>query len=218
MHPSTSPAPGADASNAGARLTPTWVVIGLAMGPAVALGLARFAYALLLPPMRAELGWSFADAGAMNTANAAGYLAGALVAAQVGKRAGDKLVFALSLLSTAVAVGASGLTANFSALLTLRLAAGFTGALTFVSGAGLTAAAAADGSRSRAPTLLGMYFAGAGVGITASAVAVPPLLDSFGWRGGWKVLGGLALLASIFGCLVLRHAPGVSYLRGSPPQ
>jgi predicted MFS family arabinose efflux permease len=56
-----------------AVLTPLWVVVGLAMGPAVALGLARFAYALLLPSMRADLGWSFANAGAMNTVNAAGY-------------------------------------------------------------------------------------------------------------------------------------------------
>ena len=56
--------------------TPLWVIVGLAMGPAVALGLGRFAYALLLPSMRADLGWSFADAGALNTANAAGYLLG----------------------------------------------------------------------------------------------------------------------------------------------
>src|ERR1700733_2913478 len=114
-----------------AVLTPLWVVVGLAMGPAVALGLARFAYALLLPPMRAELGWSFANAGAMNTANAAGYLVGALVAAPFGKRMGDKPVFAVSLLLTALTIGASGLTADFSALLALRLAAGFTGALAF---------------------------------------------------------------------------------------
>ena len=67
-------------------LTPTWVIFGLSMGPAIALGLARFAYALLLPSMRADLGWSFADAGAMNTANAAGYLIGALVAAHIGRR------------------------------------------------------------------------------------------------------------------------------------
>lgn len=199
-----------------AILTPMRVVIGLAMGPAVALGLARFAYALLLPPMRADLGWSFADAGAMNTSNATGYLAGALVAAPIGKRVGDKRLFAIGLLLTALAVGASGLTANFTVLLTLRLLAGFTGALAFVSGAGLTSAAAAGGSSSRAPTLLAIYFAGAGIGITASALAVPPLLGAVGWRGGWLVLGGLALAASVFGCLVLRHSPEPSYAVGSP--
>jgi len=192
-------------------LTPLWVVIGLSMGPAVALGLSRFAYALLLPPMRADLGWSFADAGAMNTANAAGYLAGALLAAPCGKRMGDKPVFAVGLLLTALTVAASGLTADFGLLLALRAAAGFTSALAFVSGAGLTSAAAAGGSKSRAPTLLGVYFGGAGIGITASALAVPPLLGTIGWRGGWLVLGALALAATLFGGLVLRRTPKTSY-------
>ncbi|PYE25436.1 putative MFS family arabinose efflux permease [Paraburkholderia silvatlantica] len=192
-------------------LTPAWVVVGLAMGPAVALGLARFAYALLLPAMRADLGWSFANAGAMNTVNAAGYLVGALLAAPSGKRFGDKRVFAISLLLTVLTVGASGLTSDFVILLVLRLAAGFTGALAFVIGAGLTSAAAAGGSRNRAPTLLGIYFAGAGIGITASALSVPPLLGVVGWRGGWLVLGGLGLAATVFGALALRRAPGTPY-------
>jgi predicted MFS family arabinose efflux permease len=195
-----------------ANLTSLWVVMGLAMGPAVALGLARFAYALLLPAMRTALGWSFADAGAMNTANAAGYLIGALVAAPLGRRAGDKRVFVISLLLTSLAVGASGLAANYSVLLALRLAAGFTGALAFVCGAALTSAAAVGGSKSRAPTLLGLYFSGAGIGVLASALAVPPLLGALGWRGGWLVLGALALVATVLGGLAVRHAPEPSYV------
>ncbi|MGH3182126.1 MAG: YbfB/YjiJ family MFS transporter, partial [Streptosporangiaceae bacterium] len=54
------------------------VAAGLALGPVVVIGLARFAYSLLLPAMRADLHWSFAQAGAMNTANALGYLVGAI--------------------------------------------------------------------------------------------------------------------------------------------
>src|SRR6516225_9351193 len=46
----------------------------LALGTASALGLARFAYGLILPAMRSELGWSLAQAGALTTANAVGYL------------------------------------------------------------------------------------------------------------------------------------------------
>jgi predicted MFS family arabinose efflux permease len=205
------PTPGEFAAHRQADLTPAWVIVGLAMGPAVALGLGRFAYALLLPAMRADLGWNFAQAGALNTANAAGYLIGALVAAPVGRRMGDKRVFAFSLVLAALAVGASGLTADYMALLALRVAAGFTGALGFVCGAGLASAAAMGGSKHRAPTLLGIYFAGAGMGITASALAVPPLLGTVGWRGGWLVLGALALAATAFGCLALRRAPEPSY-------
>ncbi len=196
-------------------LTPLWVVVGLSMGPAVALGLARFAYALLLPSMRADLGWSYADAGTMNTANAAGYLLGALLAAPFGQRFGTKALFATSMLLTTLAIGASGLTADYSALLALRFVAGFTGALVFVCGAALTSAAAHGGSRNRAPTLLGLYFAGAGIGITASALAVPSLLQSIGWRGGWLVVGALALGATVLGCLALLRAPEPSYASGS---
>ena len=199
--------PGRSAADRHPDLTPSWVVVGLAMGPAVAIGLARFAYALLLPPMRADLGWSFAQAGAMNTANAGGYLIGALAAAPLGGRMGDKTIFAVGLVLTALTVGASGLTADFTVLSVLRVAAGFTGALAFVCGAGLTSAAAMGGSRNRAPTLLGVYFAGAGMGVTASALAVPPLLERVGWRGGWLVLGALALAATAFGLLALRRAP-----------
>ena len=53
--------------------SPLWTAAALALGAAVSLGLARFSYALLLPPMRADLGWSYLTAGAMNTVNAAGY-------------------------------------------------------------------------------------------------------------------------------------------------
>ncbi len=41
--------------------------LSLSMGGAIALGIARFSYALLLPPMKADLHWTFAQAGALNT-------------------------------------------------------------------------------------------------------------------------------------------------------
>src|SRR5690606_15835382 len=54
------------------------LALALSLGAAVSLGITRFAYALLLPTMRDDLGWSYTLAGAMNTANALGYLIGAL--------------------------------------------------------------------------------------------------------------------------------------------
>ena len=84
------------------------------MGPAVGLGLGRFAYALLLPSMRLELGWNYAQAGAMNTANAAGYLIGALAAAPFAARFGDKRGFLLGLLLTAASLLATGLSSDYA--------------------------------------------------------------------------------------------------------
>src|SRR5687767_8761626 len=64
------------------------LALALSMGAAVSLGITRFSYALLLPPMRADLGWSYTLAGAMNTANAAGYLLGALMTPALMRRFG----------------------------------------------------------------------------------------------------------------------------------
>jgi predicted MFS family arabinose efflux permease len=62
------------------------LILILSLTPTVGLGIGRFAYALVLPDMRDALGWSYSAAGFMNTVNAAGYLGGALVAAQIVRR------------------------------------------------------------------------------------------------------------------------------------
>ncbi len=175
------------------------MVLGLALGPAIALGLARFAYALLLPSMRTELHWSFATAGAMNTANALGYLAGALLATAIARRWGTRRTFIASCAVTVVALLATAATTSTAVLVVLRTVTGVSGAITFVAGAALVAAGVATMSSHRATTLLGMYFAGAGVGIVASGLAIPYLLDvtsaSDGWRWGWVLLSALGALA-----------------------
>ena len=79
-------------------------MLALSRGGAVALGFARFAYALLLPVMRADLGWSFTLAGAMNAANALGYLLGALTATSLTARWGLKRVFLGGLMLTAASL------------------------------------------------------------------------------------------------------------------
>ena len=54
------------------------LALALSIAAVVSLGITRFSYGLLLPPMRDDLGWSYSLAGLMNTANALGYLVGAL--------------------------------------------------------------------------------------------------------------------------------------------
>jgi predicted MFS family arabinose efflux permease len=165
----------------------------------VALGLARFAYALLLPSMRTELHWSFAIAGAMNTANAFGYLAGALLAAPTARRWGTRRSFLVGLGITVVSLLATAATGNAAVLVGLRALAGVSGAICFVTGAGIVAEAGTAGSARRAASLLGIYFAGGGAGIVVSGLAIPFLLAATpaadGWRWGWVLLAGLGLVA-----------------------
>ncbi|QBY10426.1 YbfB/YjiJ family MFS transporter [Deinococcus metallilatus] len=165
----------------------------LSLGGAVALGFARFAYALILPAMRADLHWSFTLAGAMNAANAVGYLLGALTATRAAARWGLRGVFAGGMALTALSLLACALTGVAPALLALRFLAGVGGALVFVTG-GALAALAARAHPERSALLLGVFYGGAGLGILASALLLPPLLAS-GWRGAWAVLGAVSLLA-----------------------
>ena len=83
------------------------IVIGLAASPLVALGCSRFAYALLLPAMRSDLGWSFTTAGLMNTVNAVGYLVGALGTAWAAAKLGQRPAFVGSLVITVLALAAA---------------------------------------------------------------------------------------------------------------
>ncbi|EHR73502.1 arabinose efflux permease family protein [Burkholderiales bacterium JOSHI_001] len=169
----------------------------LALGAAVSLGLARFSYALMLPPMRSDLGWSYTVAGAMNTVNALGYLLGALAMPRAMARWGAGRTLVTGSLAAALLLGLHGLVATNAALYALRLAVGMGSAATFVAG-GLLAARLA--SHAAQPGLvLGLYYGGTGLGIVACALGLPPLLArgaALAWQPGWWLLGALALVAT----------------------
>lgn len=173
-----------------------WDMLALSLGGAVALGFARFAYALLLPVMRSDLNWSFTLSGAMNAANALGYLVGALTTNLLSARVGLRRTFTLGMLVTAVSLLLCALTGESTVLLFLRLLAGMSGAWVFVSG-GALAALAARAHPAHSARLLGVFYGGSGIGIVLSALVLPPLLQT-GWRGAWLALG----LASLV-CLAL---------------
>lgn len=165
----------------------------LALGTASALGLARFAYGLLLPAMRSELHWSLAQAGALTTANGLGYLLGAVAAAPVALRLGAVVSFRLGMVLTAAALAATAITSSYSLLMLTRVAAGVTGALVFITGGTIASHAAA---RARSAVPLTIYFSGAGLGIALSGMVIPPLLGHHPAR--WPIVWvGLALTAGL---------------------
>ncbi len=174
------------------------VALALALGGAVSLGLARFSYALLLPAMRADLGWSYFTAGAMNTSNAAGYLIGALLAPRWLARFDGRQVLLAGSFATAALLALHGLVTDETLLYVLRALTGIASAATFVSG-GLMAARLGQ-SVTVAPTLLlGIYYGGTGAGIVASALLVPPLIalgSSHAWQVAWLALALTAAVAS----------------------
>lgn len=187
-----------------------FTALALALGAAVSLGLARFSYALLLPPMRETLGWSYFTAGAMNTVNAAGYLLGALAMPALLRRIGATRALLGGSLAAALLLAAHGLARGAAAadawLYALRGATGVASAMVFVAG-GLMAARLGlrpqpAGSGITPGLVLGLYYGGTGAGIVACALGLPPLIAQAGpallagWPGAWFALGALALAAT----------------------
>jgi predicted MFS family arabinose efflux permease len=173
-----------------------WIALGLSMAPVIALGLARFSYALFLPTMKEDLQWSYADAGMMNTANALGYLIGAFLTHRLTSLLGEKKSFIIACLITALSIGFSGLTLPFTFLMISRFIAGLSGALAFISGASLASATASGQNSSKASIFVGLYMSGGGIGIILSALIVPELIHSIGWHEGWMALGAMGLIAT----------------------
>lgn len=176
----------------------------LSLGAAVSLGITRFAYGLLLPPMRDDLGWSYALAGAMNTSNAAGYLLGALVTPLLLRRISAGQLMLWGALAASVLMAISGLFTDSTVWLVQRLAAGVASALVFITG-GLLAARLGAAHPTRAGWLIGLYYGGAGVGISLSALVVPAAMAAAsGMAHAWAAAWGMLAVLCFAGTAALR--------------
>ena len=176
----------------------------LSLGSAIALGLGRFAYALVLPSMQSDLAWSFAEAGALNSANALGHLAGAFLAIPLIPAWGAVRVAILGAILTSAGIAATPISAAYEPLLLLRFAAGLTGALSFVAG-GTLAAQAASGLGKRASLGVGVFYGCPGVGIMLSAAIVPNALAGVAanWVYAWL---GMGVAAAVMALIVILAA------------
>lgn len=205
-----------DASNTLRPQVLPWLLlsVALSMGAALSLGITRFAYALLLPPMREDLGWSYTLAGGMNTANAVGYLLGAWLTPWLLRHVPPgRVLLGGAMLATAFMAG-SGFFVQTGALLLQRLLAGWASALVFIAG-GLLAARLVARVPAQAGLLLGLYYGGTGWGISASALVVPGVLTvavgPHAWAWAWWALALACAVATVVMAWAVRrvHALGV---------
>jgi len=174
------------------------VALALSLATAVSLGLARFSYALMLPLMRADLGWSYLTAGAMNTANAAGYLLGALLAPLWLRHFDPRRVMLAGAAASGLLLAAHAAVRADEALYLLRALTGLSSAATFVGG-GVLAARLASRPGLAPGLVLGTYYGGVGAGIIVSALLVPGMAAAVpapAWPWAWLALGGCALAAT----------------------
>ena len=184
-----------------------WVVAALSLGPAVANSFARFAYALLLPAMRAELGLNYSQAGSLNTANALGYLAGALFTMALRFAIGQSTAVLHRNGGHRVGSRRLGACRGFIAQLCLRAVAGMSGAMVFICG-GVLASNVFPDRPDLSSSAIAVYFGGAGAGILLSGVGIPWLLAIAGddaWRSAWLAIGGVSALFAVLGIWAARR-------------
>lgn len=177
------------------------MAVVLSLSAAVSLGITRFAYGILLPPMRADLGWSYTLSGAMNTANAAGYLLGALSAPALMRRWSVPRVLVGGALVASLLMASSGFLTGAWALLLQRLLAGAASAWVFVAG-GLLAARLGSWYPRHSGLMLGIVYGGVGWGIVLSALVVPVVLahhasQPHGWAWAWWWLALACVLVTV---------------------
>ncbi len=173
---------------------PLLLATGGLLAMAAGIGVGRFVYTPILPPMVEALGLTKSQAGLIASANFIGYLAGALLAA--GRLPGSRRAWLLgALAANAVCLAAMGLASAVPVFLALRLLAGMASAFTLIFASALVLDRLARAGRS---PLSAVHFAGVGTGIAASALLVAVLMSGGAdWRMFWFASGALSLVAGL---------------------
>ena len=175
---------------------------------AVAIGIGRFVYTPILPYMTTGLGLGKSEAGLVASANFLGYLLGALVAAWRPVPGDARLWLLGALAASAATTGAMGLTENLGAFLVLRFLNGAVAALVMVLASSLTMDRLAAAGQAAWATAV---YAGVGVGIAVSSLAVPAAALAEGdWQGPWLVCGAVSLALAVPVLLLLPGRQGTA--------
>jgi len=165
---------------------------------AVVNGFGRFAYALLLPVMRDDLHWDYALSGWLNTANSAGYGAGAILGMLLLSRTKPAVLFVWGLAIAVVTLLLCGLTKDLPAMMLLRFICGVGSAWVFACGGALIAAKYSS-DPAKSASAIAIYYAGGGLGIAISGLLIYPVLNQdWTWPAGWFLLGAAGLILSLW--------------------
>ncbi|HZV81622.1 MAG TPA: YbfB/YjiJ family MFS transporter [Geobacteraceae bacterium] len=185
-----------------------WVII--ATGSLVlfsCLGLARYAYTMLLPGMQASLGFSYDRMGYIGTANFIGYLVSVIAAPKLIKHLRPRATVVSGLLLIGFCTLGISRVDSFVALAALYTLVGMGGGFANIPTMALVTWWFRSEQRGKAA---GLVIGGNGAAIIAAGYVVPLLNNAFGadgWRHGWLLLGGVTLLIALIAAFLLRNHP-----------
>jgi predicted MFS family arabinose efflux permease len=183
-----------------AEAAPRPLAVGGLISMAVAIGIGRFVYTPILPPMAQGLGLTTGEAGLVASANFVGYLAGAVAAASARGHGNPRAWLLAALTASAVTTGLMAWADGLPAALLWRFVGGAASAYVLVLASALVLERLA--ATGHAP-LSAVHFSGVGTGIAVSALLTWGLAaEGFGWRAMW--LGsGLVSIAGLAAVMAL---------------
>ncbi len=171
------------------------------------IGLARFAYGMLLPSMSSALRLGYDRMGFVGTGNFAGYMCAVAFAPFVMRRAGARTTIAAGLSVLSLGMIGMGSAGGFGSLLVLYVFTGIGSGLANIPVMVLVSHWFTRAWRGKAA---GVMVAGNGFAIVLAGFLVPWLnrsLGEGGWRAGWRILGGLSLVVAAVAWALVRDDP-----------
>lgn len=190
------------------RLHYGWVIVlAGALTLFACLGLARFAFGMLLPSMGKALHLGYDRMGFIGTGNFAGYLAAVAMAPFFMRRFGGRATITAGLGLLAACMLLIGSSRDFLPVLLLYTMTGVGSGLANVP---MMVVVAHWFARTRRGVATGIMLSGNGFAIIFAGFLVPFLNRSLGpdgWRTGWHILGGLSVLVAVAAGLLLRNSP-----------
>lgn len=185
-----------------------WIIV--ATGALVlfsCLGLARYAYTMLLPGMQAGLSLAYGRMGLIGTGNFVGYLAAVLLAPALIRRFRPRATIAAGLVLIAVCMLGLSQSQSFATVFILYLLVGMGGGFANIPLMALVTCWFRSEQRGKAA---GLVIGGNGVAIIFAGFLIPLLNRSYGangWRSGWLALGVISLAVAACAASFLRNHP-----------
>lgn len=167
----------------------------------VGLGVARFVFTSLLPPMLEDY-LTISFAGILASVNFAGYLSGSIFSMFIKDLNQKVLLFRIGLIISVLTTLLLGVTTNETLWFIGRLIAGFGSALAFVVGSAIVMSKLKFDNKTKA---MGIHFSGIGFSILVTDMIARFVINNEAhWQTAWVILGIFGLIASLYSMYILR--------------
>jgi len=167
----------------------------------VGVGVARFVFTSLLPPML-EDSISLSFAGILASINYVGYLSGSVFSVFIKNIHAKVKYFKIGLILCVVSSFLLGVTENNVVWIVSRLLAGFGAAMALVVGSAIVMLKLKSTNKTKA---MGIHFSGLGFSIVVTDLIVRGVFEYGGsWKDAWLILALVGALLSCYSAYVLR--------------